>query len=201
MRACAVGRDAAPLSTCPIGVLPMPSVLLIVDVQRALTEGEQACHDVAGVIDRVNGVAARARAAAVTVVVIQHEASSGGFVHGSRTWELAPALQVAPSDLLLRKTTPDAFERTSLKALLDERRVTDVVICGMQSEFCVDTTTRRAAALGYPVVLVADAHTTTDKPHLSASQIVAHHNQTLSAITSFGPRIRAVAAADLVFAN
>ena len=179
----------------------MPSALLIVDVQRALTEGAQACHDAAGVIDRINGVAARARAAAVPVVFIQHEAAGGGFVPGSRSWELAPALRVAPTDLRLRKTTPDAFERTPLQALLAERGVTDVVICGMQSEFCVDTTTRRAAALGYPVALVADAHTTTDKPHLAAPAIVTHHNQTLSNILSFGPRIRAVAAAELVFAG
>ena len=83
----------------------MPSALLIVDVQRALTEGAQACHDAAGVIDRINGVAARARAAAVPVVFIQHEAAGGGFVPGSRSWELAPALRVAPTDLRLRKAS------------------------------------------------------------------------------------------------
>jgi hypothetical protein len=64
---------------------------------------------------------------------------------------------------------------------------------------CADTTTRRAAALGYPVVWVADAHTTTDKLHLAAPAISAHHNHTLSNITSFGPRIRAAPAVELVF--
>lgn len=178
----------------------MPFALLIVDVQRALTEGPQACHDSDPVIARINAVAARARAAGAPVVFIQHETATGAFVHGSPTWQLAPCLHTAASDLFVRKTTPDAFERTALKSLLDQRGVTALAICGMQSEFCVDTTTRRAAALGYPVLLVADAHTTTDKPHLAAPAISAHHNRTLSAITSFGPRIEAVAAAELVFA-
>jgi nicotinamidase-related amidase len=61
----------------------------------------------------------------------------------------------------------------------------------------VDTTTRRALALGYPVVLVADAHTTEDKEHLSAAQIIRHHNATLTNIESFGPRVRAIATAEL----
>ena len=62
----------------------------------------------------------------------------------------------------------------------------------MHTEFCVDTTTRRALAAGYPVVLVADAHTPEDKPHLSAAQIIRHHNETLANITSFGPQVRAI---------
>jgi nicotinamidase-related amidase len=61
----------------------------------------------------------------------------------------------------------------------------------------VDTTTRRAAGLGYHVVLAADAHTSHDKPHATGAKIREHHNATLSDITSFGVPIRAVASADI----
>jgi nicotinamidase-related amidase len=64
----------------------------------------------------------------------------------------------------------------------------------MQREFCVDTTTRRALALGYPVVLVADGHSTLDNSTLFASQISARHNETQANITSFGVRVRAIPA-------
>jgi nicotinamidase-related amidase len=77
--------------------------------------------------------------------------------------------------------------------------VTELVLCGMQSDFCVDTTTRRALALGYPVVLVSDGHTTVDNAVLSAAQITAHHNETLTNITSFGPRVRALPAHTIEF--
>jgi nicotinamidase-related amidase len=56
---------------------------------------------------------------------------------------------------------------------------------------------RRALALGYEVVLVADAHSTVDNGVLSAAQIIAHHNTTLSNITSFGPRARLILAEDI----
>jgi hypothetical protein len=54
-------------------------------------------------------------------------------------------------------------------------------------------------ALGYPVVLVADAHTTVGNQYLTALQIIGHHNATLTNISSFGPRVRAIPAADVFF--
>lgn len=47
---------------------------------------------------------------------------------------------------------------------------------------------RRALALGYPVTLAADGHTTTDNPILPAAQIVAHHNATLANLGAYGVR-------------
>jgi nicotinamidase-related amidase len=75
--------------------------------------------------------------------------------------------------------------------------VKKLAICGLQSEFCVDTTTRRALALGYPVILVSDAHSTMNNSVLSAAQITAHHNETLANITSFGPRAVAVPSSEV----
>ena len=103
----------------------------------------------------------------------------------------------ATPTLLLRKTASDSFHLTGLQDLLRSHGVTSLVVCGMQSDFCVDTTTRRALALGYPVVLVADGHTTLDNRVLAAAQIVAHHNETLANLESFGPRVLPVPAAQV----
>jgi nicotinamidase-related amidase len=176
----------------------MTTALLIIDVQHALCSGPYEAFDAAGVIDRINAVSRRAREVGAPVVVIQHEAAGGPLAHGSPGWQLAQGLETAEGDILLRKQATDSFHQTALQAMLQARGVHDLVICGLQSEFCVDTTTRRALALGYPVTLVADGHSTMDNGVLSAAQIAAHHNVTLAHITSFGPRARAVAAADVV---
>ena len=86
------------------------------------------------------------------------------------------------------------FTATDLQTTLKESAIIDLIICGLQSDFCIDTTTRRALALGYPVVLVSDGHSTIDNKVLSGAQISAHHNETLANIESFGVRVRAVPA-------
>jgi nicotinamidase-related amidase len=181
----------------------MPSAsataLLVIDVQRALCSGEHAAFEANRVIERINQVARKARSAGAAVVVIQHESDTGPLVHGSSGWQVADGLETRSSDLFLRKTATDSFHRTELHALLQARGVTQLAICGLQSEFCVDTTTRRALALGYPVILVSDAHSTSDNGVLTAAQITAHHNQTLTEISSFGPRAVAVRANDIHF--
>lgn len=175
----------------------MTTALLVIDVQQGLCEGEGRAFESDEVIARINRVAAQARAARAPVVFIQHESRAGYLEHGSREWQLADGLQAQPDDLRLRKTTPDAFQGTELEALLKAHGVGELIICGMHTEFCVDTTIRRALALGYPVTLVSDAHTSAGNAVLTPRLVIEHHNATLTNISSFGPRVLAVASADL----
>ena len=175
----------------------MTTALLIVDVQQGLCEGEGAAFESAQVITRINSVSAKARAAGAPVIFIQHESGAGYLEFDSPAWQLADGLHAEPADLKVRKTTPDSFLRTELESILKQHGITRLIVCGMHTEFCVDTTTRRALALGYPVVLVSDGHTSAGNAHLSAAQVIAHHNATLTNISSFGPRVQAVLAGDL----
>ncbi|MBA2676594.1 cysteine hydrolase family protein [Ramlibacter sp.] len=179
----------------------MKQALLVIDVQRGLFDAAPRPDEADAVVDRINALAARARAAGVPVVFVQHEEGEGSdLAHRSPGWQLEQRLAVESTDVHVRKTTPDSFLRTELGPLLERWGTQQVVVCGYATEFCVDTTTRRAAALGYRVILAADAHTTHDKPHATARQIRAHHNATLAAIGSFGRPIVARAAADIAFA-
>lgn len=175
----------------------MKTALLIIDVQQGLCEGEGRAFESDEVIARINQVASQARAVHAPVVFIQHEGRVGYLEHGSREWQLADGLQVLPGDLRVRKSTPDAFLGTELDTLLKARGVGELIVCGMHTEFCVDSTTRRALSLGYPVTLVADAHTSAGNAVLTPRQVIDHHNATLTNISSFGPRAHAVASADL----
>ena len=177
----------------------MPSAVLVIDVQQGLCEGPGAAFDCAGTIERINQVTRRARAAALPVIFIQHESPGGYLAHGTKDWQLASGLEVHAEDHKLRKTTPDSFLRTYLAAMLQTMHVTSLVICGMHSEFCVDTTTRKALSLGFPVTLISDAHTSAGNSALTPEQVIAHHNATLTNISSFGPRVTARASSDIHF--
>jgi len=179
----------------------MRQALLIIDVQRGLFDPAPRPFEATVVVDRINELSTRAHAAGVPVVFVQHERPEGLLAHGSESWQLEGRLIVRTGDEVIRKTTPDSFHRTGLQELLSQRDISQLVVCGYASEFCVDTTVRRAAAMGYPVLIAADAHTTHDKAHASAAQIRVHHNATLQGITSFGPRIEALDSAAIRFGN
>jgi nicotinamidase-related amidase len=169
----------------------MNCALLIIDFQAGLLDSAPLPGDAAAVATNINTLSTRARQAAVPVIFIQHE-NEDALRHGSTAWQLSAGLQVEPGDYRIGKRTPDSFLRTELQTVLAEHDVKHVVVCGYATEFCVDTTVRRAAANGYWVTIAADAHTTHDKPHADAARIREHHNATLSNIRSFGPKIAAV---------
>jgi nicotinamidase-related amidase len=81
--------------------------------------------------------------------------------------------------VVVQKHHPDAFQDTNLRRELESKSIERLIITGIQTEYCVDTTCRRAYSLGYDVTLVKDAHSTWSTDHLTAPQIIAHHNAVL----------------------
>lgn len=171
----------------------MKSAVLVIDVQTVLFDPTPRPFDANPVLAQINKVTARARSKGIPVIFIQHEKPDSVIEYGSEGWTLQSDLITEATDRIVRKTTPDSFLNTNLEHLLNELKVRHLVVCGYASEFCVDTTIRRAAGLGYPVTLVADAHTTHDKEHATGENIRTHHNATLPNISSFGVKIEAVA--------
>ncbi len=161
----------------------MKTALLIIDVQQALCSGEEAASDICAVVDRINALSARARDACMPVVLVQHHEAAGPLQLGAPGWQLYAGLATGAQDLRVRKTECNSFQGTDLQAQLLAQGVERLVVCGLQSDYCVDGTVRGALALGYPVVLVSDAHSTVAQGGRTAAQITAHHNRVLAGLS------------------
>ncbi|AHL33446.1 isochorismatase [Pseudomonas brassicacearum] len=175
----------------------MNTALLIIDVQKGLCSGEEECFDIQRVIRTINDLSAKVRALGLTVILVQHEELEGSLTHGSAAWQLADDLLIAADDLRVRKTTPDAFYQTDLLSLLQARGIDRLVICGLQTDYCINATVRQAHALGYDVVLAADAHSTVANGSMAAEQIIANHNNRLGRLSSAVSRIDIVPAGEV----
>jgi nicotinamidase-related amidase len=149
--------------------------LLVIDMQVGLFEGDPPRHDADGVIRRINEIAKVVRATGGIVIFIQHE-DNYGLTPESEGWEILPTLKRVDTDLSLRKQACDSFYETELPDLLEQHGAQEIIITGCATDFCVDTTIRAAASRNYEVVVVEDAHTTKDRPHLDAQSIIRHHN-------------------------
>ena len=158
------------------------TALVVIDTQLGMfeTPGVPPVPDGECLLGNIEGLIESAREAGTAVVHVRH---AGGPCHllerDTRGWSIHPRVAPAGGEPDVDKETPDSFLRTTLRDELDSRGVRRLVLAGMQTEYCVDTTCRRAFGLGYEVTLAADAHGTWDDGTLTAAQIVAHHNEVM----------------------
>lgn len=160
------------------------TALLVIDLQRGAFDGvrwkviDQPERLIANALELLRA----ARASATPIIFIQHCEGAGevfeeGTVHG----ELHEALAPQPAEQVLKKYASSAFENTTLEATLSTRGTKELVLCGLQSEFCVANTAKSALGLGLRVIVAADAHGTWPSADNSATEISNRVNDELQA--------------------
>jgi nicotinamidase-related amidase len=150
--------------------------LIVVDMQVGLLNGEPK-HDLRGVIERINQLAAKVREQSGFVIFVQHcSGTEDDFVPGTPGWALLPQLHRSPADIVIRKTLNDPFVGTDLAARLEEIAPDRILITGWATDLCVDATVRSAVSNHHDVVVVSDGHTLNDRPHLDAASVIRHHH-------------------------
>jgi nicotinamidase-related amidase len=86
-----------------------------------------------------------------------------------------------------------------LQQELEKRAIAHLIVAGGVTEYCVDTTCRRATSLGYDVTLAGDAHLTRGNQVLTAANIIAHHNFVLDAFGAGDHVVRVRPTDEIVF--
>jgi nicotinamidase-related amidase len=156
------------------------TALLVIDMQLGNFEEAAPVHNGRNLISKIGALIARARVVDVPIIYVQHCGPEGAIDHpGTPGWEIHPDITPNESDTIVQKHHPDAFQDTSMQEELKSRHVQRLIITGIQTEYCIDTTCRRAYSLNYEVILVKDAHSTWDSDLFIAPQIITHHNQVL----------------------
>lgn len=151
----------------------MTNALLVIDVQESFRQRPNwvasSNPDIVAAVDRLVG---HARSRGDKVVWILHTEPGTGnvFDPASGHVRLMDGLEPRSGEPVLTKTSVNSFTTTNLAQLLTGWGVTDVTLCGIRTEQCVETTTRVAADLGYQVTFVTDATATTPIPHPDSYQ-------------------------------
>ena len=154
--------------------------LLVIDMQVGNFSEANSVYKGNELLTRIKKLITKGRSARIPIIYVQNNGGSGDpDEYGTSGWEIHPFITPIRGEIVVQKQTPDAFHETSLYRELKSKGIKRLIIAGLQTEYCVDTTCRRAFTLGYDVILVSDAHSTWNSPLLTAEQIIDHHNQVL----------------------
>jgi len=182
------------------------TALVVIDVQRGILDipGLARKKEIDQALDqtvlRIGALIERARAARVAVAYIQHDGGPGHRLEPSAPgWPIRTEIAPLPGEPIIHKQACDAFFETRLQEELVARDVKQLVIVGCMTQYCVDTTVRRAVSLGFDVLLAADGHTTADTRNLRFEQIIAHHNALLDGFDAGEHEVRVSPSSEISF--
>ncbi|MFD4874143.1 cysteine hydrolase family protein [Streptomyces sp. NPDC058420] len=149
----------------------MTRALIVIDVQESFRARPLwATISDPKIADQVNRLVRLARQAGDLVVWVLHSEPGSGDVFDPALGHvrLMDELERADGEPLLHKTSHNAFTTTNLQQLLTEHGVRELIVCGIRTEQCVETTTRVGSDFGYQVTFVTDATATNPIPHRDA---------------------------------
>lgn len=152
----------------------MNAALLVIDIQDSfkIDPARWASRSNPRFEDNVTELIATFREAALPVIFFLHTDSDPGFGTSDPEFRLMSFLGRRENEPLLVKNTRNAFTSTDLQARLEALGVRRVVVCGISTEQCCETTTRVASDLGYDVDFVTEATLTFSIGALATDAIV-----------------------------
>ncbi len=147
----------------------MKTALVLIDIQNdyfkngrnELVGSEEACEKAFEILSyfRKNNL---------PVFHVRHTSLYSGatfFLPETYGAEIHEKLKPQENEIVIEKHFPDSFHETELKPKLDEKEIDHLVVCGMMTHMCVDTTVRAAKNFGYKVTLIEDACATKNLMH------------------------------------
>lgn len=144
----------------------MNTALIMVDVQNDyFKDGKNELVNTEQAIAHIKQALSLFRDKGLPIFYVQHislQKNATFFLPNSDGIRIHEEIFPHPDEKVVVKHTPDSFFQTELQKYLELKNIKRLVICGMMSHMCIDTTVRTAKRLGYEVILLSEACTTKD---------------------------------------
>ena len=154
----------------------MKTALLVIDVQQAMIDEHPARMD--EFLLNIKLLIDAAHNGGTEVVYVRHDGGEGDILaYGTPGWQLDRSLKPREDERIFDKRFGSAFRQTGLQDYLSQQGITRLVVCGMQTEYCIDTSVKVAFEHGYEVIIPSGATTTYANPFLSGEKLVYYYER------------------------
>ena len=143
----------------------MKKELLIIDVQNDyFVHGKCQLYKPEIALDTIKRLLKKFRKQNLPVIYIQHVSMTQGtfFIPNTDGVQIHNDIKPLDTETVIEKHYPNSFYETNLHHKLIESEITELVVCGMMTHMCIDTTVRAAKDYGYQITLISDGCATKD---------------------------------------
>lgn len=161
-------------------IVPSKTALLVIDLQNIFVEGYEPISSPDGIdiLHRMNSMAQVCRQNGILVIHAAHQLRPDGSNAGvlgqivptlieeglisevSESGALHKGVETQPGDVFLKKPRFGAFSGTDLDLILRGKGIDTLIIGGIATNVCVETTVREANHHEYKVIVLSDGTTT-----------------------------------------
>ena len=180
--------------------MPTTTAVLVVDAQVGVMS---SVWESQRVISNIEKLVSKARAAGVPVIWVQHSNDSD-LKQGSANWKLLPNFVPTAAEAVIHKRYNSSFANTDLDQRLKSLGISQVVLSGALTNWCIRSTAYAALERGYHLTLVSDAHSTEslklpDGKLVSAEAIVTELNAVIEWVSVPNVRTEVKTTQDVAF--
>ena len=151
------------------------TALLVVDVQNSLVLAQPFA--VKEVICNIKKLIKICRENNVEVIYIQHNDKIGSKLEpNSVGWKIYEEISPNSNEEVINKNYNSAFKETNLKEYLGNKGINQLIITGMQTEYCIDTTCKVAFEYGFKLIIPEKTNTTFNNGNILAKDLYEHYN-------------------------
>lgn len=152
----------------------MNKILLVVDVQNLLINYQP--YNSQKVIENIKSLIHYCRETGTEVVYVRHFNEDGDLAKGKEGWQIHSEIAPSHNEKIIDKQYNSAFRNTELKEYLDSKDVKNIILVGLQTEYCIDATCKSAFEQGYNVIIPEECNTTFDNEYLSGQKLYEFYN-------------------------
>lgn len=140
-------------------------VLLVIDAQKGITDERLYRFEL--FVSNVKDLIASARRNGIEVIFVQHDDGPGsGFSQGDADFEIYEEFAPLESEKRFYKTVNSAFRNSGLREYLNEKGEKQIVIVGLQTDFCIDASVKAAFEHGFEGIVPEGANSTVDNAYM-----------------------------------
>ncbi|GKX66420.1 cysteine hydrolase family protein [Inconstantimicrobium mannanitabidum] len=151
-------------------------VLLVVDAQKLITNEKLFKFD--GFVSNVKKVIATARENNIEVIYVRHDDGVGSeLTKGNDGFEIYEEFQPMKNEKIFDKQVNSAFRGTGLLEHLTDKGEKNLIIVGLQTDYCIDATIKCGFEHGFNIIVPAYTNSTDDNEFMTAEQSYKYYNE------------------------